>query len=222
MATCKHYECIRLTKWHHYIFFVYLKFGACYITGQWGDFRVKNATIRLHIHFCYFFFVVFHHKICVFIIFISFFWYSLKFPQQNINQSEMWIGGFQLSVELYAWSFSFAVFDPKSNSNFEGDTLYKAPISVTPSDCRIRKISDSRIFFSVSSEHTMWPSNDLSLIWIAWCSSRDLCQTTPVCELFKPAKFGSRFFPGARSQIFLWRKNKVAYTIMWWLLIGGI
>ena len=74
MATCKHYECIRLTKWHHYIFFVYLKFGACYITGQWGDFRVKNATIRLHIHFCYFFFfVVFHHKICVFIIFISFF-----------------------------------------------------------------------------------------------------------------------------------------------------
>ena len=28
---------------------------------------------------------------------------STKFPQQNINQSESWIGGFQLSVELYAW-----------------------------------------------------------------------------------------------------------------------
>ena len=27
----------------------------------------------------------------------------MKFPQQNINQSETWAGGFQLSVELYGW-----------------------------------------------------------------------------------------------------------------------
>ena len=47
------------------------------------------------------FFVVFHHKIGVFIIFISFFKKSLKFPQQNINQSETRIGGFQLSAELH-------------------------------------------------------------------------------------------------------------------------
>ena len=65
-------ECVRLTKWHQYISSVSLKFRACYITGQWGEFRVKNATICLHILFWYFF-VVFHHKICVFIIFISFF-----------------------------------------------------------------------------------------------------------------------------------------------------
>ena len=26
---------------------------------------------------------------------------SSKFPSQNINQSETWIGGFQLSAELY-------------------------------------------------------------------------------------------------------------------------
>ena len=47
------------------------KIGACYITGRWGEFRVKNATICLHILFWYFS-VVFHHKICVFMIFISF------------------------------------------------------------------------------------------------------------------------------------------------------
>ena len=30
------------------------------------------------------------------------------------------------------WSFSFAAFDPKTKTNFEGETLYRAPISVTP------------------------------------------------------------------------------------------
>ena len=82
-----------LTKWHQYIFSISLKFGACYIMGQWGKFRVKNGTICLHILFWYSVFVVFYHKICV----------CLKFPQQNINKSEMWIGGFQLLVELYAY-----------------------------------------------------------------------------------------------------------------------
>ena len=63
---------VRLTKWHQYIFSISLKFVACYITGHWGEFRVKNDTICLHILFWYFF-VIFHHKICVFMIFISFF-----------------------------------------------------------------------------------------------------------------------------------------------------
>ena len=35
---------------------------------------------------------------CFYHVFI--FWWGLKFPQQNINQSETWIGGFQLSAEL--------------------------------------------------------------------------------------------------------------------------
>ena len=30
-----------------------------------------------------------------------FFWWSIKFPEQHTNQSETWIGGFQLSVALY-------------------------------------------------------------------------------------------------------------------------
>ena len=40
---------------------VSLKFGACYITGEWGKFRIKNAFIAF-----------FLSKICVFIIFSSF------------------------------------------------------------------------------------------------------------------------------------------------------
>ena len=104
-------ECVHLTKWHQHIFSVSVKFGACYITGQWGEFKVKIATICLHKLFWYFF-VVFHHKIFIkFLSFLFFFCSSLKFPQQNINQSEAWIGGFELSVELYGavelrWSYT--------------------------------------------------------------------------------------------------------------------
>ena len=53
-----------------YIFFASLKFGACYITGQWGKFRVKNATLCLH-NFCGIFLLFFIKKI-VFIIFTFF------------------------------------------------------------------------------------------------------------------------------------------------------
>ena len=58
------------------IFSPYLeKFGACYIkgffTGQWSEFRVKNATLCLHSLLWHF--LVFFIKKIVFIIFISFF-----------------------------------------------------------------------------------------------------------------------------------------------------
>ena len=43
----------------------------------------------------------FHHKICVSIIFNSFFRWSIKFPLQNIHQSETEIRGRKLSVEMY-------------------------------------------------------------------------------------------------------------------------
>ena len=39
-------------------------------------------------------------KSSIFIIFISFF---MKYPQQNINQSEIELGDKKLSVELYEW-----------------------------------------------------------------------------------------------------------------------
>ena len=78
-----------------------------------------------------------------------------KFRQISESPKRHWISVLS--------SFSFAAFDLKTKTNFEGETLYRAPISVTPSDFRMRKISDSKIFFWVSSEHTKWPSSDLSL-----------------------------------------------------------
>ena len=89
---------------------------------------------------------------------------------------------------------------PSPSLIFEGETLYRAPIPVTPSDSRWRQISGSRIFFWVSSEHIMWPNSDLSLIRAAWFSSKDLCQTPLPRELFKSADFGSRFSSGLKSQ----------------------
>ena len=53
-------------------------------------------------------------------------------------------------------SLSFGVFDPNTKTNLEGEILYRAPTSV--------KISDSKIFLGVSSEHIMWLISDLSLI----------------------------------------------------------
>ena len=43
-------------------------------------------------------FAVFHQKISIFIVFISF---LIKYLQQSINQSETRIGDDKLSVELY-------------------------------------------------------------------------------------------------------------------------
>ena len=59
--------------------------------------------VTIYIHFLGIFFaivvvVVFHQKICVFIIFIYFF---DKYPQQNINKSETGMGDKELSVEVY-------------------------------------------------------------------------------------------------------------------------
>ena len=51
------------------IFISLSKVTLCYITGQWGEFRIKNALFGLFL----FFFFLFHHKIFVFINFISFF-----------------------------------------------------------------------------------------------------------------------------------------------------
>ena len=48
-----------------------------------------------------------------------FFWWSIKFPQQHINQSETWTGGVQMSVELYAtiWMLP-AIYRKYKTNNF--------------------------------------------------------------------------------------------------------
>ena len=68
-------QCVPLTISDQLIS-VSLKFRACYITSQWGEFRIKNDIMQLlYVFFTLSFdiFIVFHHKICVVIIFVSFF-----------------------------------------------------------------------------------------------------------------------------------------------------
>ena len=53
----------------------------------------------------------------------------------------------------------------------------------------------------------MWPNSDLSIIQAEGFSSRDLCQTPLVHELFKPAEFHSRFSSGAKQPSSKGRSN---------------
>ena len=58
-----------------YIFSISLKLWACYITGQWGEFIVENATLYLHI-------LSWHTEKFIF------FWWNIKFPKQNVDESD--------------------------------------------------------------------------------------------------------------------------------------
>ena len=80
-------ECVPLTISCHLYFLRISKVSSMLHCG----FSVKSATLYLHILSCFFFF--FHQKYRVFIIFILL--WSVKFPQQNISQSEIGIGDFQ-------------------------------------------------------------------------------------------------------------------------------
>ena len=77
-----------------------LKFVACYITCQWGELRVKNATLSAYILYLAFFFV-FYQKICVFVISISFFdKVSNLHNRILLNNQETEIDDKKLSVEM--------------------------------------------------------------------------------------------------------------------------
>ena len=47
-------DCVPLTILITYIFSASLKFRACYITGQWDELTVNNATLNLHMLSLYF------------------------------------------------------------------------------------------------------------------------------------------------------------------------
>ena len=66
-------------------FCVSLKWGAFYITVQWGGFRIKTL-VYVFIHFFDILLLFFIIK-RVFIIFISS-WWSIKFPEQNIRTNQ--------------------------------------------------------------------------------------------------------------------------------------
>ena len=88
------WECVHLTIWHQYILSVSLKFEASYITGQCGAF-IKKCFLILSYTFQTFFLLFFIIKFVFLSFSFLFFLINIKFPQQHINQSETWIGGFQ-------------------------------------------------------------------------------------------------------------------------------
>ena len=83
-----------------------LKFGACYITCQWGEFKIKMFSSTFLA-----FSAGFYHKICLFIIFISFLMkYQISTTEYKPFRNGNWwskfvkgtvFGGLKLSVELY-------------------------------------------------------------------------------------------------------------------------
>ena len=105
MLGYKEYVSLKISC-HLYIS-VFLKFVACYVTGQWGEFKIKNAIYCFHVPFKHFF-VAFHHKVCVFIIF-NFFWQSTKLSHQKITKSETRIYHKKLSVEQKVKTILFEV-----------------------------------------------------------------------------------------------------------------
>ena len=97
---------------------------------MWG--RVPNKDCYFMFTFTFWhFFVVFHQKICIFIIFISFFWWNITFLQQNINLWEpelvikdcLWN-----SIEDVEWKQSHLCVLQKSFSERFCDTHRKKPV----------------------------------------------------------------------------------------------
>ena len=81
-----------------YIFYISLTFEACYITVRWG--RVQNKICYGFMYFFGTFLSMFFIIKFEFLLLSFLFWRSIKFPQQNINQSEARLGDKKLSVEL--------------------------------------------------------------------------------------------------------------------------
>ena len=65
-------ECVRLTKWYHFIFIRLSKVWSMLHYGSVKWVQTKYSTLCFHLLFWHDF-VVFHHKFCVFIILISFY-----------------------------------------------------------------------------------------------------------------------------------------------------
>ena len=123
------------------------------------------------------------------------------------------------------WNFSFAVFDLRAKTNFEGETLYRAAISVSPSDSGMREISDSRSFLWVSSERTKWPGNDFS--WFFLSLGRDrvlwgLVSSSSGSRALQASGVWVRILLGGRIAVVVQGESGVGGAISQWLLSSCI
>ena len=75
-----------------------LKFGACYITGHWNGFRVKDATLCFHI---FFYILLFFIQKFVFLSFSFIFLTKYRITASEYKPIWNRNGDKKLSVELY-------------------------------------------------------------------------------------------------------------------------
>ena len=110
-------ECVPLTISPHLYFLRISKISSMLHHGSVGQAHSKecyfNFTCNFLTLFCYF-----SSKNLCFYRFHFLFWWSIKFPQQNINQSVTETGDKKLSLELYARIYySLAQHDVSSGAN---------------------------------------------------------------------------------------------------------
>ena len=90
-----------------YIFSLFLKFGACYITSQWGRVQSKQCYFIFTYTFLECFSCILSKKFVFlsFLFLFFFLWWSNKFPQQIINQSETRSGDKKSSLSKHCNHF---------------------------------------------------------------------------------------------------------------------
>ena len=99
-----YYECVCLTKLHHFTFFHLYKVWNNLYHGWVGRVQTKYTMLCFHLLFWLFYVVavVFHHTFFVFIIFIFFFWWSIKFRILSYQTSELVVSNCQWNCILTA------------------------------------------------------------------------------------------------------------------------
>ena len=125
-------ECVRLTKWYQNIFSICLKFGAYYVTGQWGEFKIKmllNAFI--YISGIFLFFII---KF-VFLSFSFLFFDELSNFRNRILTNQKYVlvvSNCQWNCMLHLWlnstifnGFHKAIFTCEKLWHFEADVSVK-------------------------------------------------------------------------------------------------
>ena len=83
-----HVEYVPLAISYHLYFLRISKVLSSYITGQWGTSSQKRMLLYIFTYTFLTFFVVFHQNDCVFIIFLSFFFFSFSLMKYLISPKE--------------------------------------------------------------------------------------------------------------------------------------
>ena len=157
-----------------HIFFLSLNFEACYNMAQWGKVRIKNSTLCLHT-VSWLFFLIFHQKVWVFIIFIPFFCWSI-------------IRNWKLSVELYVGKIIIAILVSLNCSNQIAFKAVRSFLKSLGKKAIFLFWSDEMYFLISQGARLMCFENrvsNFSLIFVVWALQRIL-ERISTSDYFNP------------------------------------